>query len=273
MASIRQAGAADWQTFYALAADEGWRVPAIERRLFAGPWSGHARVLEADGDFCGLVTAVAYQRSGWIGNLIVPRPLRGKGYGVRLFQQALDDLAGRGIENVWLTASPQGQPIYEKAGFVAIGQIERWVSPTRQVIGSSVTRAAAAAERLRDFDQMVWGEDRQEMLTPLLAQGEVFACDDSVALLQAGTDVQIIGPWYSENACPRSNRLLLQRLLDAAEPAIEVVADVLVTSPLRQLLAAAAFACAGRTTLMVRGDDREIALDKMVSFASLGSYA
>ena len=50
----------DWQCFYEQTAIEGWRVPQLERQLFQGPWKDAARVLETDGVFCGMVTAVPH---------------------------------------------------------------------------------------------------------------------------------------------------------------------------------------------------------------------
>ena len=101
-----------------MAAEEGWRIPEVERRLFQGVWTNQALALVEDEIFCGLVTAVAHQRSGWIGNLIVPSPLRGRGYGQRLFRAALELLKRCGVKTACLTASEQGQPLYEKAGLL-----------------------------------------------------------------------------------------------------------------------------------------------------------
>ena len=77
---VRRPTPDDWQRFMSLAVDEGWRVPGFELTLFQGPWCEYAHVLDVNG-FCGLVTAVAYEKSAWIGNLIVPSQYRGKGMG------------------------------------------------------------------------------------------------------------------------------------------------------------------------------------------------
>jgi N-acetylglutamate synthase-like GNAT family acetyltransferase len=101
---IRVACEPDWENFLVLASAEGWRVPRLESRLFQGPWLPFARVLEEGETFCGMVTAVAHQHSGWIGNLIVSKELRGKGYGSQLFLAALSALEEVQLETVWLTA-------------------------------------------------------------------------------------------------------------------------------------------------------------------------
>jgi len=267
--SIRRVQKSDWPKFYALAAGEGWRVPAVERRLFEGSWSEFVHVFD-EGTFCGLVTAVAHERSGWIGNLIVPQPLRGQGIGSRLFRAALDDLAARGVSSCWLTASADGQPLYEKAGFVVVDQIERWVCTKPAGGGQRGVTSPTGLEMLFASDQAAWGESRHELLTQIAKNGQLLVWDDTVALLQQGDDLQILGPWYSQTLCPRANRQLLQQALTVADSSKELVVDLLASSPLRSLLAAAGFEAAGYNQLMVKGED-QADLHMMLSLASLGS--
>ncbi len=268
---IRPAKDSDWPFFDGLVVEEGWRVPQYERRQFLGAWSRHARVLEVDAVFCGMVTAVPHERSGWIGNLIVPPRLRGRGHGRRLFQAASDSLAAQGLASQWLTASRQGRQLYEKYGFMNIDTIERWVSPARHADKGRGMSVADAESRLRSCDRSAWGERRSSLLDSLVAHGRVFACDDAVALLQKASDMQVIGPWYAPNGCPRANRRLLQEVLASADDTVEVVTDVLRSSPLRSLLAAAGFDLCGESDLMMKGDPDAVETGMMVSLASLGS--
>ena len=271
MKKIRFAEKPDWDNFQLLSELEGWRVPEVERQLFKDSWAPFARVMEHGKTFCGLVTSVAYPRSGWIGNLIVPGELRGQGYGRQLFDAALSALQAQMLESVWLTASDMGRPIYEKAGFVLVDVVERWISGMRVPCGPADDPVSDALQQLRAADLAAWGEDRSILLDALCLRGHVFACDDSVALLQHEPGLQIVGPWYSPSGCPRANRLLLQKILTASDPHVEIVVDVLASSPVRQLLAAAGFACAGKNLLMVLGEAGHVRRDMMVSLASLGS--
>jgi GNAT superfamily N-acetyltransferase len=268
---IRQPTPSDWELFFALAANEGWRVPYFERRLFQGFWSHSVKVLEVDSAFAGLVTAVAHERSGWIGNLIVPAPLRGRGYGSRLFMAALSSLQAQRVASIWLTASELGRPIYEKSGFTLVDTIERWASCNRFSDGPAMKTTSSAKEMLCGLDLATWGEARTSLLDALFEYGRTYAIDDTVALLQQEPALQIIGPWYSPSCCPRANRQVLQQILAAADPDVEIVVDILSSSPLRQLLTAAGFACSDRNSLMVRGDGETPDLSMMVSLASLGS--
>lgn len=270
MENIRRVTASDWEIFFRLAGEEGWRVSPAERQLFQGPWAEYAQTLEVDGYMAGFVTAVAHQRSGWIGNLIVPPSLRGHGYGRRLFTKAVDFLDEKEVESLWLTASEQGQPLYEQFGFKSIDQIERWVrtsgGPRAESAGIS-----GGNESLLDADLVAWGEHRHELLAEVVGFGQTFADEESVVFLQNTGALQILGPWYSHSYRLDNNLILLAQALAAARPEAALVIDLIASSPLRPLLAEAGFTPGGRSELMVRGDWSAVRLEQMVSLASLGS--
>jgi ribosomal protein S18 acetylase RimI-like enzyme len=268
---IAAAGEGDWPIFLSLAEAEGWRVPQTEVALLTGVLSPCVSVLHEGGVPCGFVSAVFHGRSGWIGNLIVDPAARRRGYGDRLFAHALAALEERGATSLWLTASELGRPLYEAHGFVAVDRIERWVSPPRGRGEVFPAAAFGATEALIDADCRAWGERRHTLLDALAASGQAFACNETVALLQGGRDLQVLGPWYSATCCPRENRQVLTSLLAAADPAVEIVCDLLASSPLRSLLAAAGFAPGGGAALMVSGDGAGVDLKKMMALASLGS--
>jgi len=263
---IRSPRESDWEQFFHLVATEGWRVPQIERQLFQGELAQCARVLMVDDEFSGLVTFVTHEKSGWIGNLIVPGHLRGQGYGGFLFKAALKALSQSGTSSVWLTASTLGQPIYEKAGFVAVDRIERWLLLADQQSSSDFKDVQQGA--LLQADRSAWKENRSSLLSQLLKNGRVYRCHESVALLQPGVDMKIIGPWYGRNKA--HHRQLLRELVAAATPASELVIDLLASSSLQQALTDSGFVCRGSNQLMIKGE-LSADLAGMVSLASLGS--
>jgi N-acetylglutamate synthase-like GNAT family acetyltransferase len=252
----------------AYAAEAGWRVPQLERQLFEGPWAEHALVQEAGGAFCGLVTAVPHHKSGWIGNLIVASRLRGRGNGRRLFAAALEELTGRGMTSIWLTASEQGRPLYQQYGFEVVGQIERWVLPPGRKTDVRAVAGAPLAQLLQ-ADRDAWGEDRSPFLRQLAGKGQLFCCEDALALLQSEKGLQLLGPWYSGSGT--AQRPLLTEIVAAADPARELVVDLFSSSSVQPWLAAAGFVRCGRSPLMARGETSAVQLQRMVSLASLGS--
>jgi ribosomal protein S18 acetylase RimI-like enzyme len=268
---IRCAHKEDWTSFLKLATIEGWRVPQLESSLFLGAWREHAYALVDEELFCGLVTAVPHQESGWIGNLIVPADLRGRGYGKQLFDAAVERLNSQGIGSIWLTASRLGQPIYEKDGFVEVGEIERWISKSRSSSGCQQGAAAAELAQLHAADQIAWGEQRSALLDAVASQGQVIACSGAAALLQREDGLQVLGPWYGAADDLSAHRELLQVATNLADPETELVVDLLTSSPVKQLLPEYGFHCTGRNSLMVKGGVDGVNLSAMVSLASLGS--
>lgn len=268
--TIRYPNQADWEIFATLAGLENWLVPRTELQLYQGPWAHRVRVLSDDG-FCGLVTTAVYAKSAWIGNLIVPRSRRGQGYGSQLFKTVLTDLVTEGMTSIWLTASDQGLGIYAKQGFVEVDRIERWSLPASRSAVDILAGAEAPCETLIEADQLAWNDRRDALLSVICDGGKLFAVDSAVALLQSGSDLQVVGPWYADRLPLQTHRALLDMLLAAAAPDVPLVVDLFASSPLPELCAASGMQCIGRTVLMAYGDSGSVNLENMVALASLGS--
>lgn len=267
---IRSPNPADWEKFISFAEDEGWRVPNSELTLFQGPWAEYSHVLDVGG-FCGMVTTASYEKSAWIGNLIVPLSKRGNGYGTHLFKSVLADLIEQGIATVWLTASEQGRSIYEREGFNAVDSVERWVlPPQRRIVGQKET-IYCPDESLMHVDSLVWGESRSPLLYELCNTGKVFSVGGAIALLQQAQDFQVLGPWYSHGADSSANQKIIQMIVASRDPSVEIVIDCLTSSQIQTLCKTVGFQYSGQSTLMVYGDTKDVNLKNLVSLASLGS--
>jgi GNAT superfamily N-acetyltransferase len=262
--------AADWRGFLSAAEGEGWRVPATEIELFKGSLAGSALALRCGGRFAGLVTAVNHGASAWIGNLLVPPAMRGKGYGKQLLDQAILRLEEQQVRSIWLTASEAGFPLYRRRRFEIVGQVERWIFAEGSALRSSVAEQADRGESLLAADASVWGEKRP-LPGYLLPRSKPLQCGSSAALLQREPGLQILGPWVSDNAGEEEHRQLLALATGSAKADEELVIDVRAGALAPQLLQEAGFTLRGQTQLMARGDLTGIDLERLVSFASLGS--
>jgi ribosomal protein S18 acetylase RimI-like enzyme len=69
---------------------------------------------EQRGEPVGMVTTTVFEKSAWIGNVIVPPEHRRRGIGEELTRHALTDLC---IRTVRLEADPPGVGIYRRLGF------------------------------------------------------------------------------------------------------------------------------------------------------------
>ncbi|NBC36443.1 GNAT family N-acetyltransferase [Novosphingobium sp. FSY-8] len=84
---------------------------------------GEGLVAEHAGRVVGTIMAWRYGvDAATLGMVIVADDLQGRGLGRRLMQAMIDRLDGRTIV---LHATPAGQPLYEKLGFVAIGRVHQ----------------------------------------------------------------------------------------------------------------------------------------------------
>ncbi|MBV1790782.1 GNAT family N-acetyltransferase [Marinobacterium sp. D7] len=84
---------------------------------------GSGFVAERDGEIIG--TAMCWSQGSYyasLGLIIVSPEAQGKGIGRTLMQQALDEIGDR---NCLLYATPAGQPLYEKLGFKAVGEVHQ----------------------------------------------------------------------------------------------------------------------------------------------------
>jgi len=261
---------ADWTCFREWSRQEGWRVPTRELALYRGELSDSATVLrDPEGVPLGFVTVCRHQRSAWIGNLLVDPAQRGQGFGRQLFAHAVGTLSALGINALWLTASAAGRPLYETYGFRAAGRVERWV--WSGVGGGVATAATGNLHALVRADAAAWGDSRVGLLSRLARGGQIVASGSTVALLQKGDGLMVLGPWLSADLCPRSNRAVLATALEACPAAGEIAVDLIGGSPVRRLLQASGFSQTGETLLMLRGEPGKVKYGEIVALASLGS--
>ena len=257
----------EWPLFHAWAGAENWRVPLREEQLFQDQWWAHFFVLRVAGRPQGFVSAVAYKESGWIGNLLVDPASRGRGFGAALFDFAVARLRQAAVRRIWLTASSDGLPLYQRRGFLLCDRIERWQG---QGQGGGDRAQQALLEELIALDTRCWGEDRSPLVTALAMPGMILQQGESLALLQPDPAAWQIGPWLSPNRCPRESRLLLLQALERTPAGRPLVVDLLLSSGIGPLLRSAGFSMTGSNELMCLGE-RPPALEGVVSLASLGS--
>jgi len=263
----------DWEMFLEWSATEGWRVPAQELALYRHELADSAFVLyDEQRQPLGFVTVCRQHGSAWIGNLIVDPARRGQGHGRRLFEHAVGTLSARAAAVLWLTASVAGRPLYEKLGFREIGRVERRVwSGTGLARGGTAAAGNGLLCDLVRADAAAWGGSRAGLLTLLARGGQIVSAGSTVAMLQPGDGLRVLGPWLSADLCPRSNRIVLTTVLEAFSGAGEIAVDVLGGSPVRPLLSAAGFRQCGETVLMMRGEAGRVRFGEVVALASLGS--
>ncbi|KAF0219221.1 MAG: N-acetyltransferase [Geobacteraceae bacterium] len=258
----------DVDFFLELATAEGWICDRWEFDFLINAFPEGCLVCRESGRAAAFVTGITYGKSGWIGNLLVRKDLRGKGTGSALLKRVLAVLGTAGTETVWLTASEAGKSIYEKLGFTAVDVIKRW-----RGTGADSNGAEAGAISLVDIlamDEAGWGDRREAIIGAVTARSTVFGLRDGFLVSQkCGIDVQL-GPWGCRNGEAAGT------LLDCALAKVEVGAGIFLDVPVGNIAAASllrtrGFSIEGSATLMYLGLAPAYHPERIYALASMGS--
>ncbi|MCP9958678.1 GNAT family N-acetyltransferase [Streptomyces sudanensis] len=122
------------------------------------------------GELAGAVGAARYGATvTTIGGMLVAESHAGQGLGGRLLRHAVDRAPA---ETVWLTATPQGRPLYERFGFRDVGILVRCTGTPVPTAGTRGPTRVAGPDDLPDIvalDGEVFGADRSGLLRRLFA--------------------------------------------------------------------------------------------------------
>lgn len=203
----------------------GWNQTAADWHRFLKASPEGCFVAEVDARVCGTATTISYQdRFAWIGMVLVHPEFQKRGIGTQLLKKTVEYLDQRGIPTIKLDATPQGQPLYTKLGFVTEYQIERWTlqRPPGNVAGREKTRLGHLTEDqlalMFAMDRDFFGADRSYLLRSLLAETEDFAlctfdqgAPQGYAFGRRGSFADHLGPWMARSRAA-AEKLLLEFL-------------------------------------------------------------
>lgn len=114
MYAVRNATLQDMDFIMALAQREGWNPGLRDGESFFRADPKGFFIGELAGEPIGCICGVSYGAFGFIGLYIVEEEHRHKGYGIRLWERAMERLAGC---NIGLDGVPAQQANYKKSGF------------------------------------------------------------------------------------------------------------------------------------------------------------
>jgi GNAT superfamily N-acetyltransferase len=172
--SIRAMTSADVPLGMRLKQQAGWNQLAEDwhRALDLGP--GGCFVAELDGSAVGTTTTCVFGQVAWIAMVLVDAAMRNRGVGKALLQHALSYLDDRGIPSVRLDATPMGQPLYEKLGFVTEYPLARYDGISSASGGAplnpEVTPGSGRGDDLLALDRSIVQIDRRKLLLRLFAE-------------------------------------------------------------------------------------------------------
>lgn len=153
-----------------LSGAEGWNQTEKDWKFLTENPDNVCLAMEEKGKIVGTATAAIYEnRMAWIGMVLVEKSYRGRGYSKLLLNEILNRL--KAVKTIKLDATPAGQPVYEKLGFVKEYSISRMVcdSFNSEIVRSKRIAKIATSDlqAVFQFDKKVFGADRRNLIYAL----------------------------------------------------------------------------------------------------------
>jgi GNAT superfamily N-acetyltransferase len=209
MLEIRTMTAADIPLGVQLKEQAGWNQTESDWRRFRALQPDGCFVAECDGVPVATTVACILGSVGWIAMVLVDTARRGQGIATRLMEHALAFLDAHGVRSIRLDATPLGEPVYRRLGFVREYPLQRWDGIAQSDAPCS-TVEPLTAERFNDvcrLDQHTIGAERRPFLESLwrdlpdaarIVVGP--AGLEGYALGRAGSKAVLIGPLAARSA-------------------------------------------------------------------------
>ena len=151
----------------------------------------------------GCVATTNYGKVAWIGNLVVLKEFRGKGYGEALMMNSMNYLKRKGVQTIRLDSVPKAVNLYKRLGF----KEEYW---SLRYTGEAVKHDVKNTIRMLDedidevsrLDEMYFKLKRRKLLEYVYSnfpelcftawKGEEL---EGYIMAKKGADIVKIGPW------------------------------------------------------------------------------
>jgi predicted N-acetyltransferase YhbS len=164
--------AADLALGMHLSRQAGWNQTEADWRRFLERQPDGSFVAEWEGAPAGTTMATIFGPVAWLALVLVEESLRGRGIGTALVRHALEFLDRRAVPTVRLDATPLGQPVYERLGFVEQFRLARYegAPAPAAVVAGIETVGPEQWPALADLDETVTGADRRRALFRLFGE-------------------------------------------------------------------------------------------------------
>lgn len=275
MLEIREMQSSDIDFALSLTEEEGWssiRSDFEELRLFD---QHGCFIAEEDGISIGMACALSYGPFGTLGNLILVREYRGRGYGTKLMEHGLEYLKGKGVDFAMLDAVPKAVPLYERLGFKKVCRSLRLRGRVEPAVSAKV-RALEDKDMLRilSIDRVQFGANRFLFLGSTLSAnpdlGRLLEVDGQIAGFIMGSrrhGFVRLAPWVMCSHFEMAKSILKDFAVQVS--GLEIRAGVLETSRKSiGLLKASGLYQESSSWRMVHGRDRVDFADGLFAIGS-----
>lgn len=168
---IRNASHGDVSALLRLSTQAGWNQLSADwhRLIDHSPNGCFAGWL--DGELIATSTIISFQNdTGWIGMVLVDENHRRQGFGMQIFEHALNTAVDWGLSKVGLDATEAGRSVYEQVGFVDVTGIERWrgkLDRPNDTDSNFVVECCPLDEEVYSVDRQACSVDRSRLLDRL----------------------------------------------------------------------------------------------------------
>lgn len=187
-------------------------------------WLGNKRV--------GVTTTIRYGKTlGWIGNVVVDRSYRGRHFGRKLVERAVQSLQKSGTRHIGLYCFREQLDFYEALGFLADSGFLRLRRNAQPQKGQpSSWEPVKPSARMLLADRMAFGADRSELIVSVLREKAGWCTrlpenlrTGSYMILTMSGDVFEIGPWICiQPSVDRPAEMLLRAMRHGISGALEI---------------------------------------------------
>jgi GNAT superfamily N-acetyltransferase len=183
---------------------EGWlsETEAVLRGFLQYDSAG-CLIGEEQGRRVGMCTAISYGRCGFLGELIVVKEQRGRGFGRVLLERGIAYLHGRGCRSIYLDGDEPAVRLYERLGFRHVSKSLRFRIRVPPGTHPSVRPMVQEDfDRVSRLDRKAFGADRRffleyrmrlfpELCRTIVSGGMIVG----FCMAQPGNGVTSVGPW------------------------------------------------------------------------------
>jgi ribosomal protein S18 acetylase RimI-like enzyme len=159
----------DLKSVMELSIAEGWNQTEKDWRLLLDNQLNTCIISQYDQKVIGTATAINYSNlEGWIGMVLVDKEFRRQGVGRMLVTNIIERSGG--FKSVKLDATPAGQPLYQKLGFIEERVLYRMINPCFKSIDNDTIDLTPERIQLEDFEEIIkfdkniFGVDRSYLI-------------------------------------------------------------------------------------------------------------
>ena len=156
-----------------LSTTEGWNQTEKDWRLLLDNPLNTCLVAESEKKIFGTATAINYSNlAGWIGMVLVGKEFRRQGIGRLLVENIIEKL--NSFKSIKLDATPAGQPVYQKLGFVEESTIYRMTNYSFTRIDKERNDSTIEPvknidlKEIFELDRSIFGTDRTYLLNTII---------------------------------------------------------------------------------------------------------